>query len=121
VHPTCGSLRDLGAFFWLRVFPAPKQSPRSAHTRVTQTVGRQEENASGLFESEGVLLQPARTHSASGRNRKYPKIGGGAECASGMPAHKPAPQLQRTRHAGHANLPTHNIFLIRALQMFRSG
>jgi glucose-6-phosphate 1-epimerase len=28
VHLTCGSLRDLGAFFWLRVFPAPKQSPR---------------------------------------------------------------------------------------------
>ena len=24
VHLTCGILRDLGAFFWLRVFPAPK-------------------------------------------------------------------------------------------------
>ena len=28
VHLTCGSLRDLGAFFWLRVFPAPKHCPR---------------------------------------------------------------------------------------------
>jgi hypothetical protein len=27
VQPTSGSLRDLHAFFWLRVFPAPKQSP----------------------------------------------------------------------------------------------
>jgi hypothetical protein len=28
VHPTCGILRGLQAFFWLRVFPAPKQNPR---------------------------------------------------------------------------------------------
>jgi len=28
VHWTLGILRDLQAFFWLRVFPAPKQSPR---------------------------------------------------------------------------------------------
>jgi hypothetical protein len=28
VHWTLGSLRDLQAFFWLRVFSAPKQSPR---------------------------------------------------------------------------------------------
>ena len=31
VHLTCGSLRGLQAFFWLRVFPAPKQSPRPPH------------------------------------------------------------------------------------------
>ena len=28
VHWTLGILRDLQAFFWLRVFSAPKQSPR---------------------------------------------------------------------------------------------
>ena len=28
VRRTCGSLRHFQAFFWLRVFPAPKQSPR---------------------------------------------------------------------------------------------
>ncbi|MDP1548296.1 MAG: hypothetical protein Q8L87_19960, partial [Anaerolineales bacterium] len=28
VHPTLGILRDLQAFFWLRVFPDPKQNPR---------------------------------------------------------------------------------------------
>jgi hypothetical protein len=28
VHWTLGILRGLQAFFWLRVFPAPKQSPR---------------------------------------------------------------------------------------------
>ena len=28
VHLTCGSLRGLGAFFWLRVFSAPKHCPR---------------------------------------------------------------------------------------------
>ena len=32
VHPTCGSLRDLQAFFWLRVFPASKQSPHPPTT-----------------------------------------------------------------------------------------
>jgi hypothetical protein len=44
-----------------------------AHTQVTQTVGRQEENANDLFEGEGVLSQPARTHCAAGRNRKCPQ------------------------------------------------
>jgi len=28
VHWTLGILRDLQAFFWLRVFPAPRQNPR---------------------------------------------------------------------------------------------
>jgi|GEM_PF-7117438 len=28
VQRICGSLRGLQAFFWLRVFPAPKQNPR---------------------------------------------------------------------------------------------
>jgi len=28
VHWTLGILRDLQVFFWLRVFSAPKQSPR---------------------------------------------------------------------------------------------
>ena len=28
MHWTLGILRDLQAFFWLRVFPAPKQNPR---------------------------------------------------------------------------------------------
>jgi 5-methylcytosine-specific restriction protein A len=28
VHLTCGILRHFRAFFWLRVFPAPKQNPR---------------------------------------------------------------------------------------------
>jgi DNA-directed RNA polymerase subunit RPC12/RpoP len=39
VHLTCGILRDLQAFFWLRVFPAPQALSTPAHTQVTQTVG----------------------------------------------------------------------------------
>ena len=30
VHLTCGILRGLQAFFWLRAFSAPKQSPACA-------------------------------------------------------------------------------------------
>jgi hypothetical protein len=43
VHWTLGILRDLGAFFWLRVFSAPKQSPRppQRHASRKQAVGRQ--------------------------------------------------------------------------------
>jgi hypothetical protein len=39
-HWTLGSLRDLQAFFWLRVFSALKQSPRppQRHASRTQTV-----------------------------------------------------------------------------------
>jgi hypothetical protein len=40
VHPTCGSLRDLQAFFWLRVFSTSQTLSTPTHTRVTQTVGR---------------------------------------------------------------------------------
>ena len=39
VQPTCGSLRVLEAFFWLRVFPAPKQNPHPPQRPVTQTIG----------------------------------------------------------------------------------
>jgi hypothetical protein len=35
-----GILRDLQAFFWLRVFPAPKQSPRPPTYPLAQTVRR---------------------------------------------------------------------------------
>jgi hypothetical protein len=35
-------------------------------------------------------------------------------------AHKPAPQLRRTRYAGHTSLPTQKAFLVCAPQMFRS-
>ena len=38
-HPTCGSLRDLGAFFWLWFFSTSQALSTPAHTRVTQTVG----------------------------------------------------------------------------------
>ena len=38
VHPTCGSLRDLGAFFWLWVFSTSQAESTPAHLRVTQTV-----------------------------------------------------------------------------------
>ena len=41
MHPTCGILRDLGAFFWLRVFPTSQTLSTPTHTRVTQTVGWQ--------------------------------------------------------------------------------
>ena len=40
VHLTCGSLRGLGAFFWLRVFSTSQSLSTPAHTQVTQTVGR---------------------------------------------------------------------------------
>jgi hypothetical protein len=40
VHPTCGSLRDLQAFFWLWVFSTSQTLSTPAHTRVTQTVGK---------------------------------------------------------------------------------
>jgi hypothetical protein len=38
VHPTCGSLRGLEAFFWLRAFSTSQTLSTLAHTRVTQTV-----------------------------------------------------------------------------------
>jgi len=38
VHPTCGILRDLQAFFWLRAFSTSQTLSTPAHTRVTQTV-----------------------------------------------------------------------------------
>jgi hypothetical protein len=38
VHPTSGSLRGLGAFFWLRVFSTSQAFFSPAHLRVTQTV-----------------------------------------------------------------------------------
>jgi len=40
VHLTCGILRDLQAFFWLRVFSTPQALSTPAHTPLTQTVGR---------------------------------------------------------------------------------
>jgi hypothetical protein len=39
VHLTCGSLRGLQAFFWLRVFPTSQATTTPAHKQVTQTVG----------------------------------------------------------------------------------
>jgi len=36
----CGSLRGLQAFFWLRFFSAPEQSPRPPQRPVTQTVSQ---------------------------------------------------------------------------------
>ena len=38
VHPTSGSLRGLGAVFWLRVFSTSQILSTPAHLRVTQTV-----------------------------------------------------------------------------------
>jgi len=38
VHPTCGILRDLQAFFWLWAFSTSQTLSTPAHTRVTQTV-----------------------------------------------------------------------------------
>jgi len=38
VHPTLGSLRDLQAFFWLRVFSTSQTLSTPAPARVTQTV-----------------------------------------------------------------------------------
>jgi hypothetical protein len=38
MHPTCGSLRDLQAFFWLWVFSTSQSESTPTHTRVTQTV-----------------------------------------------------------------------------------
>jgi hypothetical protein len=40
VHPTCGSPRDLQAFFWLWAFSTSQSESTPAHTRVTQAVGR---------------------------------------------------------------------------------
>jgi len=39
VHPTLGSLRDLQAFFWLRVFSTSQTLSTPTPARVTQTVG----------------------------------------------------------------------------------
>ena len=39
VHLTCGILRHFQAFFWLRVFPAPKQNPRPPTRRQRKTLG----------------------------------------------------------------------------------
>ena len=52
VHPTCGILRDLQAFFWLRVFstsqafstPAPAQQP-AGQVRESKLLGNQEQEA----------------------------------------------------------------------------
>ena len=38
VHLTCGSLRDLRAFFWLRAFSCSQAFSQPAHKQVTQTV-----------------------------------------------------------------------------------
>jgi len=38
VHPTLGILRDLQAFFWLRVFSTSQTLSTPAPARVTQTV-----------------------------------------------------------------------------------
>ena len=38
MHLTCGSLRDLQAFFWLRVFPTSQALSTPTHTQVTQAV-----------------------------------------------------------------------------------
>jgi hypothetical protein len=65
MHLTLGILRTSQAvshavsFFWLDGFAVP------APAQVMQAVGRQKENANGLFEGEGVLSQPARTHCAA--------------------------------------------------------
>ena len=39
VHLTCGSLRGLQAFFWLRAFSCSQTESTPAHKQVTQTVG----------------------------------------------------------------------------------
>ena len=55
VHCTLGTaarrdgVRDLQAFFWLRVFSAPKQSQRPTPAPVTQTVERQHTTTIGGF------------------------------------------------------------------------
>ena len=40
VQLTCGSLRDLQAFFWLRVFSTSHAESTPAHPPLTQTVGK---------------------------------------------------------------------------------
>jgi hypothetical protein len=51
VHPTCGILRDLQAFFWLRVFSTPQALSTPTHTRVTQTVGQPRAKSKYIFVS----------------------------------------------------------------------
>jgi hypothetical protein len=72
-----------------------------------------------LKAKESCSSQHAHTAPLGG-TENVPSYDGGAECASGRLAHKPAPQLRRTRYAGHASLPTQKAFLVRAPQMFRS-
>ena len=108
MHPTLGILARFQAFFYASAFFQSDGVPPPAPARVTQAVGRQEENASGLFEGEGVLSQPARTHCAAERNRKCPQDMTAAQSVlPGRLAHTPAPQLRRTRYAGHQSLPSH--------------
>jgi hypothetical protein len=44
VQLTCGSLRGLGAFFWLWVFPTSQTESTPTHTQLTQTVRQPVEN-----------------------------------------------------------------------------
>jgi len=37
VHPTCGILRDLQAFFWLRAFSTSQALSTPTHTQVSPT------------------------------------------------------------------------------------
>ena len=56
VHPTCGSRRDLQAFFWLWAFPISQALSTPAHSRVTQTVSQPKSKAKYVFDSQVSFL-----------------------------------------------------------------
>ena len=52
VHPTCGILRDLQAFFWLWAFSTSQTLSTPAHTRVTQTVRQPKSKTKTISEAQ---------------------------------------------------------------------
>jgi hypothetical protein len=72
VHPTCGILRGLQAFFWLRVFSTSQTLSTPAHTRVTQTVGRLSRNEENCMDDN--WLSDAMKYESEIRNKSVREL-----------------------------------------------
>ncbi len=94
MHWTLGILPHLQSFFWLRVFSAPKQSPRLPQRKSTQTVGRVCRTYGEHFSSFEFSLLPGRVHAC--------------------PSESPRKRL------GESAAPTANIFLASSLYCFQA-
>ena len=75
MHPTSGTLRVFQASSWLRVFSALEHCPRSAHLRVTHTVGP----PSSTSLAARYLIQEEVTHDLVIRAPKSAARGGFAD------------------------------------------